>query len=60
MLKATINKRLKWEKKRSRIKTKLLKGSKPRLVVYRSNKNIFAQIVDDVNIYLENSTPSKT
>jgi len=49
MLKATINKRHKWKKKRSRIKTKLLKGSKPRLVVYRSNKNIFAQIVDDVN-----------
>ena len=39
MLKATINKRHKWKKKRSRIKTKLLKGSKPRLVVYRSNKN---------------------
>ncbi len=47
MLKAKIEKRIKWENKRSRIKFKLLRGSKPRLVVYRSNKNIFAQIVDD-------------
>ena len=48
MLKSKIEKRGKWEKKRARIKNRLLKGSKPRLVVFRSNKNIFAQIVDDI------------
>jgi len=39
----------KWIKKRNRIKSSLKIGSLPRLVVYRSNKNIFAQIVDDIN-----------
>ncbi|NQU67041.1 MAG: 50S ribosomal protein L18 [Candidatus Marinimicrobia bacterium] len=37
-----------WEKKRRRIKNGLKKGSAPRLVVYRSNRNIFAQIIDDI------------
>ncbi len=39
----------KWIKKRNRIKASLKIGSLPRLVVYRSNRNIFAQIVDDIN-----------
>ncbi len=38
----------KWIKKRNRIKSSLKIGSLPRLVVYRSNKNIFAQIIDDL------------
>ena len=47
MLKVKKEKKLRWEKKRSRVKYKLLKGTKMRLIVYRSNRNIFAQIVDD-------------
>ncbi len=47
MLKSKLEKKSRWKKKRARIKYKLLKGSKNRLVVYRSNRNIFAQIVDD-------------
>ena len=47
MLKVKREKRARWENKRARVKYKLLKGTKMRLVVYRSNKNIFAQIVDD-------------
>ena len=47
MLKVKREKRARWENKRARVKHKLLKGTKMRLVVYRSNKNIFAQIVDD-------------
>ena len=47
MLKAKREKKARWENKRARIKYKLLKGTKMRLVVYRSNKNIFAQIIDD-------------
>ena len=39
--------REKWEKKRQRIKSKLKRGGYPRLVVFRSNKNIYAQIIDD-------------
>jgi len=34
-------------KKRNRIKLSLKKGMYPRLVVFRSNKNIFAQLIDD-------------
>ena len=47
MLKSKLEKKSRWKKKRARIKYKLLKGSRNRLVVYRSNRNIFAQIVDD-------------
>ena len=39
-----------WEKKRSRIKYLIMQkniGNHPRLVVYRSNTNIYAQLVDD-------------
>ncbi len=37
-----------WEKKRRRIKGRLNRGNFPRMVVYRSNRNIFVQIVDDL------------
>jgi len=47
MLKSKLEKKSRWKKKRARIKYKLFKGSRNRLVVYRSNRNIFAQIVDD-------------
>ena len=39
-----------WQKKRSRIKYRIMQknvGNHPRLVVYRSNTNIYAQLVDD-------------
>jgi len=39
-----------WLKKRSRIKYRIMQkniGNLPRLVVYRSNTNIYAQLVDD-------------
>ena len=39
-----------WQKKRSRIKYRIKQkniGNHPRLVVYRSNTNIYAQLVDD-------------
>ena len=39
-----------WQKKRKRIKYRIMQkniGNYPRLVVYRSNANIYAQLVDD-------------
>ena len=39
-----------WQKKRSRIKYRIMQknvDNHPRLVVYRSNTNIYAQLVDD-------------
>ncbi len=39
----------KWDMKKKRIKSSLKKGHYPRLVVYRSNKNLYGQIIDDVN-----------
>ena len=39
-----------WQKKRKRIKYRIMQrniGNHPRLVVYRSNANIYAQLVDD-------------
>ena len=39
-----------WQKKRQRIKYRIMQkniGNYPRLVVYRSNTNIYAQLVDD-------------
>ena len=38
-----------WEKKRRRIKSRVKIGHALRLVIYRSNRNIFAQIIDDVH-----------
>ena len=42
-------KRINWLKKRLRIKSKLNTVSHPRLVVFRSNKNIYGQLIDDSN-----------
>ena len=42
-------KRINWLKKRLRIKSKLKRAVHPRLVVYRSNKNIYGQLIDDSN-----------
>ena len=39
-----------WQKKRQRIKYRIMQnniGNHPRLVVYRSNSNIYAQLLDD-------------
>ena len=39
-----------WQKKRQRIKYRIMQkniGNYPRLVVFRSNANIYAQLVDD-------------
>ena len=39
-----------WQKKRERIKYRIMRknvNNLPRLVVYRSNSNIYAQLVDD-------------
>ena len=39
-----------WQKKRQRIKYRIMQkniGNHPRLVVYRSNANIYAQLIDD-------------
>jgi len=39
-----------WQKKRQRIKYRIMQkntGNHPRLVVYRSNANIYAQLVND-------------
>jgi len=39
-----------WQKKRQRIKYRIMQknvGNRPRLVIYRSNANIYAQLVDD-------------
>ena len=45
---AKNTKRTNWLKKRSRVKNNLnLKGDYPRLVIFRSNKHIYGQIIDD-------------
>ena len=45
---AENKKRTNWLKKRARIKGALtINGENPRLVVFRSNKHIYAQVVDD-------------
>ena len=36
-----------WNKKRQRTKSHLKLGTHPRLVVYRSNVHIYAQVIDD-------------
>ena len=39
-----------WQKKRERIKYRIMRknvNNLPRLVIYRSNSNIYAQLVDD-------------
>ena len=41
-------KRINWLKKRLRIKSKLKLAVHPRLVVFRSNTHIYAQVIDDL------------
>ena len=43
------SKNLIWLKKKNRIKSRLKLGRFPRLIVFRSNTNIYAQIFDDIN-----------
>ena len=48
MAEKKITKKINWLKKRNRVKNSLgVRGSYPRLVVYRSNVHIYAQVVDD-------------
>ena len=47
------NKHRKWQNKRKRIKYRITQKNRndyPRLVVYRSNTNIYAQLVDDLKM----------
>ena len=62
MAEKKITKKINWEKKRKRVKNSLgTLGVYPRLVVYRSNTHIYAQLIDDNNslILLESSTNNK-
>lgn len=48
MAEKKITKKINWLKKRNRIKNSLgVRGTYPRLVIYRSNVHIYAQLVDD-------------
>lgn len=48
MAEKKITKKNNWLKKRNRVKNSLgVRGTYPRLVVYRSNVHIYAQLVDD-------------
>ncbi len=47
------NKHKNWQNKRKRIKYRIIQKNRndyPRLVVYRSNTNIYAQLVDDLKM----------
>ena len=62
MAEKKITKKINWQKKRVRVKNSLgVRGACPRLVVYRSNVHIYAQLVNDNNskTILEASTNSK-
>jgi large subunit ribosomal protein L18 len=48
MAEKKLTKKINWLKKRNRVKNNLgVRGTYPRLVVYRSNVHIYAQVVDD-------------
>ena len=48
MAEKKLTKKINWQKKRTRVKNSLgVRGTYPRLVVYRSNVHIYAQLVDD-------------
>ncbi len=52
MINTSKIKKQKWESKRKRLKYNLKQKNNnnlPRLIVFRSNKNIFTQLVDDEN-----------
>ena len=47
------NKHKNWQNKRKRIKYRIMQKNRndyPRLVIYRSNTNIYAQLVDDLKM----------
>ena len=47
------NKHKNWQNKRKRIKYRIMQKNRndyPRLVVYRSNSNIYAQLIDDLKM----------
>ena len=49
MAEKKLTKKINWQKKRNRVKNSLgVRGTYPRLVVYRSNMHIYAQLVDDI------------
>ena len=48
MAEKKLTKKINWQKKRNHVKNSLgVRGTYPRLVVYRSNVHIYAQLVDD-------------
>ena len=48
MAEKKLTKKINWLKKRNRVKNSLgVRGTYPRLVVYRSNVHIYSQLVDD-------------
>ena len=47
MIKKT-NRKLEREKRHARVRNKVSTAERPRLCVYKSNSNIYAQIIDDV------------
>ena len=48
MAEKKLTKKINWQKKRNRVKNSLgVRGIYPRLVVYRSNMHIYAQLIDD-------------
>ena len=48
MAEKKLTKKINWLKKRNRVKNSIgVRGTYPRLVVYRSNVHIYAQLVDD-------------
>jgi large subunit ribosomal protein L18 len=44
---ATANELYKQRKRRNRYRIRTLSGARPRLSVFRSNKHIYAQVIDD-------------
>ena len=44
-----IKKHLGWQKRKARVKKKIQNSTRPRLNVFRSNKHIYAQLIDDKN-----------
>ena len=60
---SVISKREKWINKKKRISFKIRKKlQRPRLIVFRSNKNIFLQLVDNIsnNTMYSSSSIDKT
>ncbi len=57
-----INRKLEWERRHIRVRTKVSgTAMRPRLCVYRSNSNLYVQVIDDVagNTLVQASTLDK-